>query len=124
MGRETGIIVLVVGAILIYSLAFTQFDQRVSRFTINDKGERVPVTHVTCPSPWAVVAQGAEPDVIAGESICPRPARTLLLEGALVALISLIVGIWGLTRSRPTPLPELPRSLQRMWRERVWRSRN
>lgn len=123
MGRQTGIVVLVVGAILTYSLAFSQFDQRVSRSTINEEGERIPVTHVTCPSPWAVAVRGAEPDVIAGESICPGPARTLLVEGAVVALFSLVIGIWGLTRARPTPVPELPPSLQRMWRERVWRSR-
>lgn len=123
MGRQTGIVVLVVGAILTYSLVFTQFDQRVSRSTINEEGERIPVTHVPCPSPWAVVVHGAQPDVIAGESICPRPARTLLVEGAVVALISLVIGIWGLTRARPTQLPELPPSLRRMWRERVWRSR-
>lgn len=108
--RGMGVVVLLVGAIFVYSLAFTPFDERVRfQWEVTPDGGRIPMTHITCPSPWAVLVHDAEPDVVTTEGLCVMPSRSLMIEGAIVAGISILIAAIFFTRTtRPAPIHELP----------------
>lgn len=110
INRAIGIVVLLVGAIFIYSLVFSPFDQKVRfQWEVTPDGGRVPRTHITCPSPWAVLVHEAEPEMNTSEGLCVMPSRVLVVEGTIVAMISIIIATWLFTRkARPRPIHELP----------------
>jgi len=120
INRLLGIVVLAVGAIYVYSTVFTDFDQTVPhQWETNDQGERVPVTHITCPSPWSVMFADAQPQGVVTGDICLRPSRGNLVQGAFAAIVAVAVALWALTRVKGLrPIPLLPSSLQRLLRNR------
>lgn len=104
--RALGIVVLAIGAILVYSLAFSSFDERVRfQWNVTPDGGRTPMISVTCPSPWAVLVHDAEPEATTTEGLCVMPSRALAVEAAGVAVLALILAVWFFTRTkRPGPL--------------------
>lgn len=76
------------------------------------------MTHITCPSPWSVLAHDAEPDVITTDGFCVMPSRSLLVEGVIVTGVSiLIAGVFFTRTTRPGPIHDLPLSRDRKERE-------
>lgn len=119
VNRAIGILVLLGGAALVYSLAFTEFEQRVQfQWELNEEGERVPVPHIVCPSAWSVFVDDAQPEGIVTGDLCVLPARGNLIQAVMVGVVGLAIAAWIFTRTnRPGPLPLLPPSLKaRAWR--------
>lgn len=109
MNHVGGISILIIGAAIAYSLVFTSFEQRVEFQWELNEGRRVPITHVTCPSPWSVVRADAQPEGVVGGDLCVLPSRGMLVQGVVVAIIALALAIWVFTRdTRPKPMPTLP----------------
>ena len=105
-----GISIFLIGTVIAYLLVFTAFQQRVQfQWELNEEGRRVPLVHVTCPSPWSVLVEEAQPEGVVGGDMCVLPARGMLVQGVAVAVIALALGIWVFTRdTRPKPMPTLP----------------
>jgi hypothetical protein len=99
-----------IGVAFVWSLVFSSFDVSVRfQWTVTPDGGRTPMTHVTCPSPWSVLMNDAEPDVTTTEGLCIMPSRSLAVEGAIVAGITILIATWFFTRTtRPGPLHDLP----------------
>lgn len=119
INRGIGVVVLAMGAVMVYSLVFSPFNESVRfQWEVTPDGGRVPMTHITCPSPWSVLVHDAEPDVITTDGLCVMPSRSLLVEGVIVALISiLIAGVFFTRTTRPGPIHELPVSRDRQERD-------
>lgn len=118
--RGVGLAVLLLGALFVYSLAFTSFDQKVQfQWDVEADGSRTPRTHITCPSPWSVLVDDAEPEVTTTPAFCVMPSWSLALEAAIVAFITVAGSAWFLTRTtRPGELPPLPDSVRNLNRSR------
>ncbi|HEX6299863.1 MAG TPA: hypothetical protein VF148_05330 [Acidimicrobiia bacterium] len=114
-----GVAVILIGALLVYSVVFTEFQHRVQfQWEVNNEGARVPITHITCPSPWSVITRDARPEGVVSGDLCVLPARGQVAQGVLIALGSLALALWALTRNpRTYPMPTLPQSI----RERLWK---
>lgn len=114
--RGIGLAALILGAIFVYSLAFTSFDQKVQfQWDVEADGSRTPRTHITCPSPWSVLVDDARPEVTTTPDFCVMPSRSLALEAGIVAVITLVVSAWFLSRTtRPGELPPLPESVRQL----------
>ena len=102
--------VVLIGAIFVWSLVFSSFDVKVRfQWSVTPDGGRVPITHITCPAPWSVLINGAEPEVTTTDGFCVMPSRSLAIEGAIVAGATLLIGAFFFSRTtRPGPLPDLP----------------
>jgi len=118
--RVVGVAVILITAALAYSLIFTAFPQRVTYQWEFENGERVPITHITCPSPWSVLYEDATPGGVVSGDLCVLPARGQVVQGVTTAVVGLVVGVWLLTRPtrRPGPLPELPDSVRALLSKR------
>ena len=112
INRGIGAVVLVIGAVMVYSLAFSSFNERVQfQWEVTPDGGRTPMTHITCPSPWSVLINDAEPDVITTDGFCVMPSRSLVVEGIIVAAISiLIAGVFFTRTTHPGAIHDLPLS--------------
>lgn len=118
MKHALGIGVLVVGLAIAYSLVFTSFPQRVSFQWEFEDGERIPITHIACPSPWSVMVNDAKPEGVVGGDLCVRPARGQIALGIVIAAVTIALGVWIMTREiRLRPLPELPESVRQLRRK-------
>jgi hypothetical protein len=108
--RTVGSVVVLIGAIFVWSLVFSSFDVKVRfQWSVTPDGGRVPITHITCPSPWSVLINGAEPEVTTADGFCVMPSRSLAIEGAIVTGATLLIGAFFFSRTtRPGPLPDLP----------------
>lgn len=115
INRGIGLVILLIGAAMVYSLVFSPFDERVRfQWEVTPDGGRTPRTHITCPSPWSVLVNEAEPDVITTEGFCVMPSRALVVEGAMTAVLSMVIAGFFFTRTtRPGPIHELPLSRDR-----------
>ena len=58
MYRTSGIVVLLLGGLLTWSIVFTPFDQEVRRWTRTEDGGRVKAT-VACPDPYSILLEDA-----------------------------------------------------------------
>lgn len=107
-------VVLLVGAVFVYSLAFTTFEKRVQyQWNVESDGSRTPMISITCPSPFSVLVNDAEPGVATTDGFCVMESRALAVEAGLAALVALAVSAWFLTRTtRPGELPPLPESVR------------
>ena len=115
--RAMGIGLLVAGLAFAYSLVFTPFPQRVSFQWEFENGERVPISHIVCPSPWSILVQDARPEGVVGGDLCVLPARGQVAQGAVTTVITVALAGWILTRdNRLRPLPELPESVRQLRR--------
>ncbi|HEU4894297.1 MAG TPA: hypothetical protein VFT85_00545 [Acidimicrobiia bacterium] len=112
--RGVGLIVLLLGAVFVYSLTFSAFDQKVQfQWDVEADGGRTPRTHITCPSPWSVLVHGAEPQLTTTPGFCVMPSRSLALEAVIVSVITVALSVWLFTRTtRPAALPPLPDSVR------------
>jgi hypothetical protein len=113
------IAVILIGAVLAYSVVFTEFQHRVQfQWEVNNEGARVPITHITCPSPWSVITGDARPEGVVSGDLCVLPARGQMAQGVVVALGSLALAVWMFTRDPGTkPMPTLPQSIRaRLWK--------
>lgn len=119
INRGIGAVVLVIGAVMVYSLVFSPFNESVRfQWEVTQDGGRTPMTHITCPAPWSVLVNDAEPDVITTDGFCVMPSRSLLVEGGIVALISILIASVFFTRTtRPGPIHDLPLSRNRQERD-------
>lgn len=114
INRTIAAVVLLVGAVFVYTLAFTTFEQRVQyQWNVESDGSRTPMISITCPSPFSVLVNDAEPDVATADGFCVMESRALAVEAGLVALVALAISGWLLTRTtRPGALPPLPESIR------------
>lgn len=113
-----GIGVLVVGLAIAYSLVFTPFPQRVSYQWEFENGEMVPITRITCPSPWSVLVAETKPQGVVSGDLCVRPSRGQVVQAVVTTILTLGLGGWILTRdNRLRPLPELPESIRQLRRK-------
>lgn len=119
INRGIGAVVLAIGAVMVYSLVFSPFNESVRfQWEVTPDGGRTPMTHITCPSPWSVLIDDAEPDVITTDGFCVMPSRSLLVEGSIVAVVSiLIAGVFFTRTTRPGPIHDLPFSRDRRERD-------
>ncbi len=116
INRTIALVVLAVGAAFVYSLAFTTFEQRVQfQWNVEADGSRSPMIYITCPSPWSVLVNEAEPEVATADGFCVKESRALAVEAGLVALATIAIVAWFLSRkTRPGELPPLPDSLRQL----------
>lgn len=101
MYRALALLALLLGSWFVYVFTFTTFDRNAG-WEVADEGHFTRRV-IECPPPWSVVFDdsGLEPETV-GE--CLLPARTLIIESALVGGLALAVAIWGLIRgARPGP---------------------
>lgn len=121
MRRGIGIGVFFLGALLVYSLVFSQFVMPVQfQWEIGPDGERIPMAGVVCPSPWAVLVEGAALEGSVRGDLCRMPSRTLVVEGVVVGVITLAIGLWCLRwRGRPRPIHDIPWSVRRLRWDRL-----
>ena len=121
INHVVGISILLIGAVIAYSLVFTGFQQRVQfQWEMNDEGRRVPLIQVTCPSPWSVVVEDAQPEGVVGGDLCVLPSRGMVVQGVAVALLALALSLWVFTRDtrQPKPMPTLPPSVRALlWKK-------
>ncbi|MEA1901961.1 MAG: hypothetical protein U9N56_00375 [Actinomycetota bacterium] len=105
MYRRSGLIVLVLGALVTYVLVFTPFDQEVRRYTRNDDGDRVRAT-VVCPDSWGMLYGEDEADVryCSDAEYCLKGSRLRVTSGVVLMAVALTPAIMGLWRG---PHPEL-----------------
>lgn len=117
--RSLAFAILLGGIFLTYSTVATEFQHRVVfQWETNDEGVRVPLTHITCPSPWSVVVADAKPEGFVAGELCLRPARGQLIMAGLYLLATVALAVWILTRVRGIRrLPELPPSLRNRSRQ-------
>lgn len=114
-----GMAVILIGAVLVYSVVFTEFQHRVQfQWEVNNEGVRVPITHITCPPPWSVITADARPEGVVSGDLCVLPARGQAAQGVASALGSLALAVWVFTRDpRTKPMPTLPQSIRaRLWK--------
>lgn len=117
--RVIGVVVILIGAVLVYSVVFTEFQHRVEfQWEVNNESARVPITHITCPAPWSVITGDARPEGVVSGDLCVLPARGQVAQGVFIALGTLALALWVLTRNPHTnPMPPLPRSIRaRLWK--------
>ena len=99
MYRTSGLVVLLVGAGLIYSLVFTPFQVELDSWMPTEEGglERAVVT---CPAPWGIVLGDAEDEIRPTWQArrCVPSANMLFLEGVVVLAMALGLGLWGISR--------------------------
>ena len=109
MYRTSGIVVLILGGLLTWSIVFTPFDQEVRRWTRTEDGGRVKAS-VTCPAPSSVLFEDAvNPDISSFENLnyCLRTARRLMTGGVLTALLTMGLGIRGIARGKRPPIEHI-----------------
>jgi hypothetical protein len=111
--RLLGIGVILAGLLFAYSSALTPFTERVRfQYEVASDGEKIPLTYVTCPSPWSLVVQDARPSGVISAGLCLPPARGHMTQAALVLLFVPAVGAWIMTRNpKRRPMPELPKEI-------------
>lgn len=111
MSRWIGWLVLVIAGALVYSLAFTGYDAWTGTWRSTESGGLVRVD-VECPTPFAVLALGAEPEREEDRGLCHPSARTLAVEAGVVALAAILVAWAAVTRPQPAQLEPLSSKLR------------
>lgn len=113
MYRNGGFLVLAVGALVVYFLAFTPFDEPVRRWTRPEEGSGFIQIKIECPDAWGALARGDRVDsnLSTDRDQCLRAARTHATGAVIVVGLALVVGLRGVLRGpAPTPLPLRPLS--------------
>ena len=104
MYRRSGLVIFVLGALTVFALVFTPFDEQVRRYTRTDDGRRVRAT-VVCPDSWSMLYGDAKADVryLSDAEYCTKGARLRVTIGVMLAALVLTLAIRGLWRG---PRPE------------------
>lgn len=116
MYRNGAILSLVIGALLVFNLAFTQFDKRIDQWAFDSDGNPYRVT-VPCDTPWNLVVNDSylTTDPAWHGQRCLPSARILMIEGGIVAAAALALAWRGFKNGeRPATrsvqeLPQLER---------------
>lgn len=113
MYRTAGLVALLLGAALTYSLVFTTFDSPIHGWRVT-AGNMERVT-IACPPPWGVLFGGAltEVEPTWQADICLRSARTLFVEGVIFSSAAIGLCAWGFVQPPRRPIEVLP-SLRRL----------
>ncbi|MFQ5522407.1 MAG: hypothetical protein ACE5F5_02365 [Acidimicrobiia bacterium] len=112
MYRVSGLVTIVVGALLVFSLAFTPFNVKMDQWEFHPDGS-VERLKATCPTPWSIIFEDADMSglIRTNAQRCQGAARILIAEAFIVAAVALGLGIWGIINGpKPPirPLEELP----------------
>ncbi len=112
MYRGAGILTLIVGAVFVYFLGFTAFDEPIGRWTRPDEGTGFIQVKIECPSAWSTLVEGEGIDshLYIDQNQCLRAARTHATGALLVAALAGTFGIRGILRG-PAPAPQPLRPL-------------
>ena len=120
MYRGAGILTLIVGALLVYFLAFTSFDEPIGRWTRPDEGTGFIQVKIECPSAWSALVEGEQVDshLYTDRDQCLRAARTHATGALIVAALAGTLGVRGILRG-PAPAPRPIRPLSETIRARA-----
>lgn len=113
MYRGAGALTLIVGAIFVYFLAFTPFDEPIGRWTRPEEGTGFIQVKIECPTAWDALVEGERIDsnVYTDRDQCLRSARTHGTAAILVAALGGTLGGRGILRGpAPSPHPLRPLS--------------
>lgn len=117
MYRNGAILSLVIGAALVFSLAFTSFNKQLNQWVTDEQGNPARVS-IVCPTPWSVVVGDAADQM--GPAWhgrqCTASARLLFFEGGVVTLTALALAARGFVNGpRPPTKPiEILPSFERL----------
>jgi hypothetical protein len=111
MSRWTGWFVLVIAGALIYSLAFTGYEAWTGTWRSTESGGLMRV-NLECPTPFAVLVLGSEPEREEDQGLCDPSARTLAVEAGVVAVGAILISWAAVTRPQPTRLEPLSSRLR------------
>lgn len=107
MYRGAGILTLIVGAVFVYFLAFTSFDEPIGRWTRPDEGTGFIQVKIECPAAWPALVEGEQvgSHLYTDRDQCRRAARTHATGALIVAALAGTLGIRGILRG-PAPGPQ------------------
>ena len=111
MPRWIGWIILVIAGAVVFSLAFTTYETWTGSWRTTDSGGLMRI-NIECPTPFAVLVLGAEPEREEDEGLCDPPARTLAVEAGVVALVAILITWGAVTRPKPAQLEPLSSKLR------------
>lgn len=120
MTRWTAWVILLAAAGLIYSLAFTSYDQFSGSWQSTESGGLVKVT-VECPAPFRVLVFDAGPDRVGDldqPDFCVPSSRTLAFEAGVVALAAGLLLWKPVTRRRPESISPISDKIDLSLREK------
>lgn len=113
MYRNGGLFFLALGAVFVYFLAFTPFDEPVRRWTRPEEGSGFVQIKIECPDAWSALVLGDRVDSHSrtDRDQCVRAARTHATGALIVAIVGAVVGLRSILRGpAPEPLPLRPLS--------------
>lgn len=104
MYRTTGLTILIIGALLSFSMLFTGFDHAVKSWDIDQATGDVSQVKIACPAPFGIVLGDAElrADPSWGVPQCASTGQRLFITGTGILALALGFGIWGFRRG-PKP---------------------
>lgn len=119
MYRGAGILTLIIGAIFVYFLAFTPFDEPIGRWTRPDEGTGFIQVKIECPDAWSalVAAERVDSHLYIDRDQCLRAARTHATAALVIAALAGTLGFRGILRG-PVPAPQPLRPLSETIRRR------
>ena len=119
MYRNGGLLVLALGAVFVYFLAFTTFDEPVRRWTRPEEGSGFVQIKIECPDAWSALISGERADshLVTDRSQCLRSARTHATAALVVFALAGVLGVRGVLRG-PAPAPRPLRPLSELIRLR------
>ncbi len=105
MYRVSGMVTLVVGALLVFSLAFTPFSVKMEQWEFHPDGS-VERLKAPCPSPWDILFEDADLSglIRTNAQLCRGAAKILIAEAFIVATTALGLGIWGIINGPKPPI--------------------
>ncbi len=105
MYRFSGLVTILVGALLVFSLAFTPFNVKMDQWELHPDGS-VERLKASCPSPWSIVFEDADMGglIRTNAQLCTGAARILIAEALIVTVVSLGLGIWGIINGPKPPI--------------------
>ena len=111
MYRGSGLLLISVGSIVVYFLAFTTFEEPVGRWTRPEEGSGFIQVKIECPSAWDALIDGERFERRGPErDQCVRAARTHMTGALIVAIGAGVLGVRGILRGAP-PAPQRLRPL-------------
>ena len=119
MYRGAGILTLIVGALVVYFLAFTPFDEPIGRWTRPEEGTGFIQVKIECPPAWSALVEGERVDshLYTDRGQCLRAARTHGTAALVVAALAGTLGVRGILQG-PAPSPQPLRPLSEVIRGR------
>ena len=116
MYRNGAILSLVIGALLVFNLAFTTFDKVLNQWVPDEDGNPQRVT-ILCDTPWDLVVGDTylDTDPAWQGQECLPSGRILMIEAGIVTTVALALAFRGFQNGKRPPtrstkaLPQLSR---------------